>query len=105
MTLLRTLLFAATSGLALSACASPPAETTAAPPATEETPMTCQAEKGQWAVGKLATDEVVAKIKADTTSASYRVISPGMAVTMDYREDRVNVDVDADNRVTAVRCG
>jgi hypothetical protein len=105
MTLLRTLLFAATSCLALSACASPPAETTATPPATEETPMSCQAEKGQWAVGKIATDELVAKVKADTTSDRYRVIAPGMMVTMDYREDRVNIDVDADNRVTAVRCG
>lgn len=104
MTLLRSLLFAATSGLALSACASPPAESAAAP-ATEETPMTCQAEKGQWAVGQIATDEIVMRVKADTTSDRYRVIAPGMAVTMDYREDRVNLDVDAENRITAVRCG
>ncbi|HEU0153516.1 MAG TPA: I78 family peptidase inhibitor [Arenimonas sp.] len=106
MTLLRSLLFAASSGLALAACASPPAESAATPPpATEETPMTCQADKGQWAVGQIATDEIVLRVRADTTSASYRVIAPGMAVTMDYREDRVNLDVDAENRITAVRCG
>jgi hypothetical protein len=34
-----------------------------------------------------------------------RVIKPGMMVTMDYREDRVNLDVDDDNRVLNVRCG
>ena len=37
-------------------------------------------------------------------SQDVRVIEYGMAVTMDYREDRVNLDVDADNRVTGVRC-
>ena len=112
MTLLRTLLFAATAGLALSACATPPGSgngtaDTATPPPTdaEETTMTCDAEKGQWAVGKLADEALVAKVKADTGSDRYRVIPPDTAVTMDYREDRVNIETDADNRVIAVRCG
>jgi len=87
--------------VAVSACASPP-ETT--PPAAEEPAMTCQADKGQWAIGQIADEALVARVKADTTSGRVRVIRPGMAVTMDYREDRVNLDVDADNRVTAVRC-
>lgn len=110
--------------VALGACASPssgpgeaasvaapaPAEAPAAetapipPPAAEEPAMTCQADKGQWAIGQIADDALVAKVKADTTSDRVRVIRPGMAVTMDYREDRVNLDVDADNRVTGVRC-
>jgi glucose/arabinose dehydrogenase len=110
---------------AMTACASPssapgetasvaapaPAETPADPPAPETTPpaaeepaMTCQADKGQWAIGQIADEALVAKVKADTTSDRVRVIRPGMAVTMDYREDRVNLDVDADNRVTGVRC-
>ena len=106
MTLLRSLLFAATAGLALSACATPTAESAATPPVdAEETVMTCDAGKGQWALGQLADEALVAKVKADTGSDRYRVIPPGTAVTMDYREDRVNIDVDADNRVTAVRCG
>ncbi|MBW8368970.1 MAG: hypothetical protein K0M70_14075 [Arenimonas sp.] len=79
-----------------------PPETIAAP--AEETAMTCQADKGQWAIGQIADEALVAKVKADTTSESVRVIKPDMMVTMDYREDRVNLDVDADNRVTAVRC-
>ena len=66
--------------------------------------MTCQAAKGQWAIGQIADEALVAKVQADTTSERVRVIKPGMMVTMDYREDRVNLDVDADNRVTAVRC-
>lgn len=84
--------------------AAQPAEPATAPPAAEEPAMTCQADKGQWAIGQIADDALVAKVKADTTSDRVRVIRPGMAVTMDYREDRVNLDVDADNRVTGVRC-
>lgn len=84
--------------------AAQPAEPATAPPAAEEPAMTCQADKGQWAIGQIADEALVAKVKADTTSDRVRVIRPGMAVTMDYREDRVNLDVDADNRVTGVRC-
>lgn len=87
-----------------AAPAAQPAEPATAPPAAEEPAMTCQADKGQWAIGQIADDALVAKVKADTTSDRVRVIRPGMAVTMDYREDRVNLDVDADNRVTGVRC-
>ena len=106
MTLMRSLLFAATAGLALTACVTPPAESAAnPPPAPEETPMTCDAKKGSWAIGKVADEALVAKVKADTGSERYRVIPPDTAVTMDYREDRVNIDVDANNVVTAVRCG
>jgi len=109
--------------LALGACATPLSEPAAAgpgdPPATaasanaastpppdaEEPAMTCQADKGQKAVGQIADEPLVAQVKADTTSERVRVIPPGMMVTMDYREDRVNLEVDADNRVTVVRCG
>jgi hypothetical protein len=86
-----------------AAAASAPLPATP-PPAAEEPAMTCQADKGQWAIGQIADEALVAKVKADTTSDRVRVIRPGMMVTMDFREDRVNVDVDADNRVTAIRC-
>lgn len=101
--------------LAATACATPdnsagtpsasaPVAADTAPAPEEEPAMTCQADKGQWAIGQIADEALLAKVKTDTTSDRVRVIRPGMAVTMDYREDRVNLDVDADNRVTAVRC-
>jgi Peptidase inhibitor I78 family len=34
-----------------------------------------------------------------------RVIRPGQAVTMDFRGDRLNVEIDERNRVRALRCG
>jgi hypothetical protein len=34
-----------------------------------------------------------------------RVIPPNSAVTMDYRPERINFDLDAADRISAVRCG
>ncbi len=34
-----------------------------------------------------------------------RVIRPGMAVTMDYSPDRLNIEVDAREIITRVSCG
>ena len=34
-----------------------------------------------------------------------RIIEPGMAVTMDYRADRLNIEVDEAGQVTKVYCG
>ncbi len=111
MTASRSLLLALLVALAGAACAGTPPTAAVAPapadlpPAAEEPPMTCQADKGQWALGQTAEDTVVAKIVADTRSERVRVIRPGMAVTMDFREERVNVEVDAENRIVSVRCG
>lgn len=100
----------ANSGEAPPASASPGEPVASAPvadpaPPAEEPAMTCNVDKGQWAKGQLADEALVAKVKTDTGSDRVRVIKPGMAVTMDYREDRLNLDVDANNRVTDVRCG
>ncbi len=67
--------------------------------------MQCDDSKAQTAVGQTATQAVVDKIIADTGSRNARVIKPDHAVTMDYREDRVNINVDANNVITAVKCG
>lgn len=34
-----------------------------------------------------------------------RLIRPGTAVTMDFRPDRLNIETDADERITRVYCG
>lgn len=33
-----------------------------------------------------------------------RIIRPGMAVTMDYSPDRVNIEIDESGTITGVRC-
>jgi Peptidase inhibitor I78 family len=34
-----------------------------------------------------------------------RIIRPGMAVTMDYREDRLNIEIDKRETIIRVACG
>jgi hypothetical protein len=122
MTPIRPLLFAAVALFALAGCATPedPVPGSSAPeagippkppvavppPATPGDPaMHCDAKGTEWAIGQLADEALVTRVRTETHSKGVRVIKPGMAVTMDYREDRVNIDVDANNRVTKVRCG
>ncbi|TKR30206.1 hypothetical protein FCE95_08675 [Luteimonas gilva] len=98
--------FAVLLPLALSACSSSPSSDAAAsaPPAADA-PKQCDAAAAQWAVGKAADQALVDKAVADSHSSNARVIKPGQAVTMDYRQDRLNIEVDAANNVVAVRCG
>ncbi len=44
-------------------------------------------------------------LAAMTFAAPTRVITPGTAVTMDHRPDRLNIEVGADGRIARVYCG
>ena len=112
------LLLAITLTLGLAACVpadeavvadgdrdAPPPSAAPAPPPPEDETMKCDDTGTSWAIGQLADEAMVQRIRTETHSDRVRVIKPGMAVTMDYREDRVNLDVDADNRIVKVRCG
>ena len=85
---------------ALAACASQPA----ADEATAST-GTCNAEPAQSYVGKPATDANIEAAFKASGAKTMRSIKPGQAVTMDYREDRVNVSQDASGNIERVSCG
>jgi hypothetical protein len=91
--------------LATAACIPPgePQAPPAPPPAAEA--GKCDAAPVQGYVGSHASGPVVEKIVAESGARSARVIRPGMAVTMDYREDRVNVRVDDEGRIASIACG
>lgn len=73
--------------------------------ASGEMRMRCDASKAQWALGELADDALAERARLAASAASVRVIGHDMMVTQDYREDRLNLDLDAQGRVRAVRCG
>ena len=99
--LLLTLLLGAT---ALTACT-----TTASPPMSDPTPpqpMACNAEAAKpGALGKVATADVLERARRESGAEMSRVLKPGQMVTMEYREGRLNVDVDAANVIINLRCG
>jgi hypothetical protein len=65
----------------------------------------CNAEAVRWVIGREPTPEVVERARVESGSATVRVIRPGEVVTMDYRGDRLNLDVNARGAVTGARCG
>ena len=85
--------------LPLAACA-------AMSPATEDRlGVQCNADRVQPLVGREATPDVVERAKARSGARTVRMIKPGMAVTMDFRSDRLNLELDDRNVVRAARCG
>jgi len=92
--------------LSLSACvaAPPPMAVDPTPPMP---PMQdrCNAELAKSAIGKAATAQVVEQARIDARADIARVLRPGQVVTMEFREGRLNVDVNERNAVTGLRCG
>lgn len=90
-------LFAAAtlSAIALAACEPLPEE----PQQPQVDPATCGADGYQSLVGaQLAAVSLPADLDA-------RVIEPGMAVTMDFRASRLNIEVDEAGVIERVYCG
>ncbi len=102
--MLRTAMTAAVA-VSLSACASMAAPPMSGPTPAMSAPGVCNAEAARWAIGQPVDDALVNRVLRETGSRDARVIRPGQVVTMDYREDRVNIDVNDRGAVTGVRCG
>jgi hypothetical protein len=56
-------------------------------------------------VGRPATASLISRARHRVGATAVRTIRPGQAVTMDYREGRLNVNVDDRNRVRSFTCG
>lgn len=83
-----------------------PADPSGQPPTIEEDPMdACNANAARIVVGRVATADVIEQARQAAGATLVRTLKPGQMVTMEYRENRLNIDVDAGNVVTNVRCG
>ena len=95
-------LLAAAFGLAGCATPADPPMSDPNPPAT----ASCDADAARAnAIGKVATADVVEQARKDAGARMARVLKPGQMVTMEYAEGRLNIDVDAGNVITNLRCG
>lgn len=65
----------------------------------------CQADRAQFIIGKVAENRLVERARRASGSRTVRVLRPGQPVTMDYRIDRLNIEVDQRSFVRSVRCG
>lgn len=104
---MRLMLASAFAAVTLTACMTTPAPPSAGMPA-EPPPReggTCNAEAARQAIGKAATEANIDMARRDSGAALVRVMRPGMMATADFRGDRLNVDVNARDAITGVRCG
>ncbi|WP_421950331.1 I78 family peptidase inhibitor [Pelagibacterium sp.] len=90
--------------LALAACSS----TTTPPDTSMPPPVDCGAQAlagmtGQPVIGSTAQDVRVGG-QAINAAGTVRVITPGMAVTQDFRPDRLNLEVDASGNLVRAYC-
>lgn len=93
-----------TGAMALSAsgCAATVAEE-APPPAAGA--GECRNEGLERFVGQTATADLGAEMLKASGATSLRWGAPGMAMTMDFRADRLTVSYDEKMAITSARCG
>ena len=89
-------------------CTMPPGDV---PPREEAIPprgdarFSCNAAPIQSMLGRTGTRELGIEAVRLSNSHSLRWIMPDSAYTMDYRTDRLNIHLDARNRITRINCG
>ncbi|MFB0873959.1 MULTISPECIES: I78 family peptidase inhibitor [unclassified Sphingobium] len=89
--------------LSLTACAGATGEGPTTTLAAAEGP--CQGEALDAFVGQKASAETGAALLKASGARTLRWGGPGMAMTMDYRADRLTVSYDESMVITSARCG
>lgn len=82
--------------------ATVPTQSQAQAPAPD---MLCNAQPAQAAVGQSSTASVVESARARSGARMVRILRPGQMVTKEFDTQRLNLEVDANGRILAVRCG
>ena len=119
---MRKLLFLAP--VLLAACSTnppPPPSNIPAPPQqpasdnttpTDPTPVhgvtpghKCTTDGTDQFIGQVGTEETGKAVLKVSKAAVLRWSPPGVMLTMDYREDRVTIWLDAAKKITKIRCG
>lgn len=67
-------------------------------------PRVCNASAVQRYMGATISPHLQSRLRARSSASAVRVVRPGQPVTMDFRRDRLTVDVDGRDRITGLRC-
>lgn len=90
----------------LMGCATAPAP--APPPDEERVPEhgagACDAGPAQRLIGRQRTDALGAEALRLSGAKTLRWLAPDTVYTMDLRRDRINIEIDANGRITRLRC-
>ena len=89
----------------LSACTAAQADEEPVPVHGGTPGYTCAAAKVQTLVGQAGTAELGARALSLSGARTIRWVRPGDMVTMDFRADRLNIELDERSRVKTLSCG
>ena len=67
--------------------------------------VVCNAQPAQSAVGQNSTASVMESARAKSGAQMARILRSGQMVTMEFDAQRLNLEVDGNGRIVAVRCG
>lgn len=65
----------------------------------------CDTEAVQSLIGTQGSEAVYAKAMQDSGAKAHRALGPNDMATMDFRPDRLNIDLDENGAITGFRCG
>lgn len=65
----------------------------------------CDAEAVREWVGRRYDASTDAALLEQSGAAILRPVRPGEAISMDFRSDRLTIELDADDTITTLRCG
>lgn len=95
----------------LSACASPGTQQTSsdtntyggAAPSSDS--AVCDAQPVQNQLGKKYSTSIDGTLRSGANASQLRVLKPGEVMTMEYLPTRLNVILESDGSISALRCG
>jgi hypothetical protein len=93
--------------LILAGCApaTPPAEDVQIPKDQPPAAGSCDAAKAQSFVGERESAAIAEQARQKSGARTVRWLRPGQIVTMEYRDDRLSLQLDARGTIIAIRCG
>ena len=65
----------------------------------------CDGSSSQSLIGQVGNASVAEEARRRSGATVVRFLRPGQIVTMEYRADRLNIVLDQNGRVEAIRCG
>ncbi|RUS68232.1 hypothetical protein CUZ56_00719 [Saezia sanguinis] len=73
-------------------------------PSPQGPQASCEAEHIQFAIGKVASTDLLEQLRQKTGARYVRILQPNQAVTLEFNAERVNVLVNDDFVVEQVTC-
>lgn len=110
--MLYRILILVSAGLILTGCAgqsstavSPDRGKAPEPPTMSQSDDLCGAEQVQRYVGRSYTEALSDTLEQESGAGALRVKRPGMAYTLEYRADRLDVSVNEEDVIQTIQCG